>query len=116
MEPVQGAPATEDTEVWVLFDRDHIYVTGRCWDSAPESQWVVNEMRRDSNSNYQNENITFLLDTFYDRRNAVYLMVTPIGGRMDAQVTDERDYNGDWNPIWDVQTGLVEHRPERPDI
>ena len=108
MEPVQGAPATEETEVWVLFDRDHIYVTGRCWDSAPESQWVVNEMRRDSNSNYQNENITFLLDTFYDRRNAVYLMVTPIGGRMDAQVTDERDYNGDWNPIWDVETGRFE--------
>ena len=108
MEPVQGAPATEKTEMWVLFDRDHIYLTGRCWDSAPESEWVVNEMRRDSMSNYQNENITFLLDTFYDRRNAVYLMVNPIGGRMDAQVTDERDYNGDWNPIWEVETGRFE--------
>ena len=45
--PLEGTPATEETEVWVFFDRDHLYISARCWDSAPESQWVVNDMRRD---------------------------------------------------------------------
>ena len=105
VEPVAGVPASERTEAWILFDDDSVYISARCWDSAPESQWVVNELRRDSMNTFQNENLTILLDTFYDRRNAVYLLVTPLGGRLDGQVTDERDFNGDWNPIWDVETG-----------
>ena len=40
-EPIEGAAATEQTEAWVLFDDDNIYVSGRCWDSTPESRWVV---------------------------------------------------------------------------
>ena len=47
-EPIEGAAATERTEAWVLFDDDNIYVSGRCWDSAPESRWVASEMRRGS--------------------------------------------------------------------
>ena len=107
-EPNEGALATEKTEAWVLFDDDNIYVSARAWDSAPESQWIANEMRRDSFNIVQNEGIHISFDTFYDRRNAVIFNVTPIGGRMDGQTTDERNYNGDWNPIWEVRTGRFE--------
>ena len=107
-EPNEGAPATEKTEAWVLFDDNNIYVSVRAWDSAPESQWIVNEMRRDNFAILQNEGIQLSFDTFYDRRNAVIFNVTAIGGRMDGQATDERSWNGDWNPIWDVRTGRFE--------
>ena len=106
VEPLEGAPATEETEVWVLFDRDNLYVSGRCWDSAPESEWVANEMRRDGMG--QGEYLGILLDTFYDRRNAVEFVVNPLGGRMDGQITNERGWNGDWNPVWDVRVGRFE--------
>src|SRR5258707_197892 len=33
MEPAGGAPASERTEVWLLFDADNIYVTMRAWES-----------------------------------------------------------------------------------
>ena len=62
-------------------------------------------MRRDSFNIVQNNQFMILLDTSYDRRNAVLFAINPIGGRMDGQVTDERQYNGDWNPVWDVKTG-----------
>ena len=106
-EPVSGLSPTEQTEVWVFFDRDQVYVSVRCWESHPE-RMVANEMRRDSRNLIQNEFVGFFFDTFYDRRNAVVFGVTPIGGRMDGQVTDERQYNSDWNPIWDVATGRFE--------
>jgi len=104
-EPDEGAIATEKTEAWVTFDDDNVYVSARAWDSAPESRWIANEMRRDSFNIMQNEAIHTSFDTFYDRRNGVVFNVTPIGGRMDGQISDERNWNGDWNPIWDVQTG-----------
>ena len=105
LEPNVGEPETEKTEVWLFFDDTNFYVAARLWHSLPESQWIVNEMRRDSFNLLSNEGFGFLLDTFYDRRNGILFRVNPLGGRMDAQITNERDFNGDWNPIWDVRTG-----------
>ena len=104
-EPQMGEPASEKTDGWVFFDDTSIYVVARCWDSAPESEWVVNEMRRDNTTITQNQQVAFLLDTFYDRRNAVIFNINPIGGRMDGQITNESTFNGDWNPVWDIKTG-----------
>ena len=47
-EPSAGLLATEQTDIWILFDDDNLYISARCWDSAPESEWVANEMRRDN--------------------------------------------------------------------
>ena len=104
-EPLQGAPATEKTEAWVLFDDDNFYLSARCWDSAPESEWVLNEMRRDNNTISANEAIFMFLDPFYDRRNGHMFIINALAGRQDAQTTDERTYDGDWNIVWDAQTG-----------
>ena len=104
-EPVEGALATEKSEVWVLFDDEHFYISFRCWAENPDIELVANDMRRDSFGVASGEFVDLIFDTFYDHRNSVNLTVNPIGGRMDGQITDERDYFGDWNPIWDVRTG-----------
>ena len=36
--PDEGEPATERTEAWVLFDDDSIYISARCYDTAPPSE------------------------------------------------------------------------------
>ena len=104
-EPTAGAPATERTEAWVFFDDTNLYIAARLWDAAPESEWVVNEMRRDSGTVSQNEGVGILLDTFHDRRNGLFFTVSPIGGRADGEVSNERSYNRDWNPVWTLETG-----------
>ncbi len=104
-EPQEGPPATEETEVWVLFDDDNFYLVVRCWNSAPESEWVIRDMRRDSFNVTSGEYVGVLLDTFYDRRNGYNFGINPIGGRIDAQMTNERGFNMDWNPIWELRTG-----------
>ena len=103
--PDVGAPATERTEAWILFDETNIYVSARLWDSAPESQWVANEMRRDTSQLRQNDTFAVLFDTFYDRRNGVHFYTNPLGARADQQFTNEGNPNSDWNPVWDVRTG-----------
>ena len=103
--PDIGAPATERTEAWILFDDTNVYVSARVWDSAPESQWVANEMRRDTSQLRQNDTFTAFFDTFYDRRNGFNFYTNPLGARADQQFTNEGNPNSDWNPVWDVRTG-----------
>lgn len=107
LEPRNGEPATEKTEVWLAFDAKQIYVSMRVWESRPE-RMVVNEMRRDSNNIRLGESIWFAFDTFHDRRNAVQFEVNPLGGRTDAQSTNERQYNPDWNLVWDLSVGTFD--------
>lgn len=103
--PVEGAPATEKTEAWIMFDDANVYVSARVWDSAPESEWVANEMRRDTSQLRQNDTFGVFLDTFYDRRNGFNFYTNPLGARADSQFTNEGNPNGDWNPVWNVRTG-----------
>ena len=106
--PDEGAPATEPTELWLLFDDDNVYVSARCWDSQPE-RMVANEMTRDARAIWRNDSLSVLFDTFHDRRNGMAFMTTPLGGLLDILVTDERNVNLDWNTVWDAQTSLFEH-------
>ena len=106
--PDEGAPATEKTEAWIMFDADNIYVAGRIWDSAPPSQWVANEMRRDTRTLRQNDTFAVILDTFYDRRNGVAFYTNPLGAIADFAITNEGNPNSDWNPVWDVRVGRFE--------
>jgi hypothetical protein len=104
VEPALGEPATERTEVWLAYDRDYVYVTFRCWDTQPERR-VTRDMRRDGSAMFSGDDVAyFYLDTFYDRRNGVTFTINSLGGRSDGQVTGDQ-YNGDWNPIYDLATG-----------
>ena len=107
IEPDHSSPATEKTEVWIMFDRTHLYVSVRCWDSHAE-RIVANEMRRDNGSVFSGDYIAFNFDTFYDRRNATDFAVNPVGGRADGQITNEDLYSMDWNTVWDLETSRFE--------
>ena len=102
--PDEGAASTEETEAWVFFDTEGLYVSARLWDSAPH-QLIANEMQRDSFQIVNNDFFSVVLDTFYDRRNGVAFTANAIGGFLDFEITDEGNPNLDWNPIWDVRTG-----------
>ena len=102
-DPQEGAPASEKTEVWIFFDDDTLYVSARCWESRPD-RMIANEMRRDNTNVLQNDGFAFAIDPFYDRRNALAFEANSIGGRVDAQFTNESQANLDWNPVWELKT------------
>jgi hypothetical protein len=106
-EPVEGAAATEKTEFWIFFDGDTFYVTFRNWESNPAAI-VANEMRRDNNNIFQGDNVAFILDTFHDQRNGVEFAINQLGGRWDGQISNERQFNADWNPVYDLAIGHFE--------
>ena len=106
--PNEGAPATERTDAWVAYDDTTVYLSCRCWDSAPPEAWTANEYRRDTSQLRQNDMFGALLDTFHDRRNGFNFYTNPLGARADQVVSNEGNPNADWNPVWFVRTGRFE--------
>ena len=106
--PVAGNPSSEQTDVWIAFDDDNLYITCQCWDSAAPDDWVINEYRRDSDGLRNNEHFGVMLDTFYDRRNGLVFYANPLGARADYAVVGEGGPNKDWNPVWDVEGGTFD--------
>ncbi len=105
-EPREGQPATEKTEAWILFDDTNLYIVARNWNSQPERE-VANEMRRDNGNILGNDNFTFVIDTFHDKRNGYLFQTNPLGALRDMTVTDDQQ-NSAWNGIWYVKTAKFE--------
>jgi len=105
VEPASGEPATERTEAWIAFDEDNVYVSFKVWDSQMETL-IATEMRRDSTNSWQgNDLVSFIFDTFYDRRSSFTFTMNPLGGRSDGTMVNDRQYSSDWNPVWEMKPG-----------
>ena len=103
--PDAGAPATERSDLWITYDDRNIYLSCRCYETAPPAEWIVNELRRDTGGLRNNEHIGVLFDTFYDRRSGFAFYTNPLGARADYSIVDEGGSNTDWNPVWTSKTG-----------
>ena len=92
VEPDGGQAATERTETWVAFDDDHVYVSFKVWDRNMDTL-IATEMRRDSTNSWQgNDLVSFIFDTFYDRRTSFTFTMNPLGGRSDGTMVNDRQY------------------------
>ncbi len=123
--PDEGQPATQRTEVRVLFTDDTLYFGVVCYDKDP-SAIIMSDSRRDSSMN-DADSFQMVLDTFQDRQNGFVFGTTPAGQEYDGQVTDEgggrgsfrrggggggfsrgsgNGFNLNWDGAWQVQTEI----------
>jgi uncharacterized protein DUF5916/cellulose/xylan binding protein with CBM9 domain len=101
--PRTGAPATDRTEVRVLYDDDTLYVGITCFDPEPE-RIVIKELKEDFDIN-GTDMVQLIIDSLHDRRSAFALSVNAAGARRDTQVSETGASNNDWDGVWDVKTG-----------
>lgn len=97
VEPIEGAPPGERTEVRVLFDADNLYLAIRCYDSEPD-RIVARQMARDSELN-SDDFVTIVIDTFRDRRTGYLFQVSAAGAKVDGLLEPGRQRN-DWDGLW----------------
>ncbi len=91
-EPNDGAPATEKTEVRVLFDEDAIYVAVWAWDSNPEGILPGESVRDYEVSDA--DAVLMIFDTFNDQQNGFVFGTTPAGIEYDGQVASQGSGGG----------------------
>jgi hypothetical protein len=107
-EPRPGTPASEDTEVRVLYDERGVYFGIRAHDSEP-GRLVRDLHGRDvaplsANQFWgQDDAVALILDTFHDGRNGYYFSVNPNGARTDGLISNEGQLlNFDWQGVWEA--------------
>ena len=106
-EPVEGAPATFDTEVRVLYSEDYLYLGVHAFDDAPD-QLVITDLSRDYNTRSV-DSFAVVLDTFHDRRNSYMFQTNPAGSKWDGQSFNEgQSFDRNWDAVWHVRSRIVE--------
>ena len=127
--PVEGDPASEETEVRVAFDDKNLYFGIICFDSDP-GNIVVTQNRRDAELR-DTDSIQILLDTFNDDQNAFIFGTSPTGIEFDAQVSKAGQQRGggggparaggaggaqrggasafnlNWDAVWEVRSQIT---------
>ena len=107
IQPDQGEPATEASEVRILYDDKKLYFGFIFYDEMDKI--VANDMRRDSPGLRSNDYGFLLLDTYNDRRNAVFFRFTPVGGMEDTAVSNSGgSLNTSWDIVWECRCRINE--------
>jgi hypothetical protein len=102
-DPIEGAPASENTEVRVIVAADAIYFSVRADDSSGGVRATLTD--RDGYGR-SDDYVRFVLDTFHDQRRAYVFMVNPLGVQGDGLWIEGRGGRGgpiDWSPdfLWE---------------
>jgi Domain of unknown function (DUF5916)/Carbohydrate family 9 binding domain-like len=125
VEPREGIPASERTEVRLVYDDQAVYVGVVCFDSDP-SGIITSDSRRDSSLSDQ-DSFQMIFDTYHDRQNGFVFGTNSAGAEYDAQVRNEGQtqpsgpptlggtssgsgsgVNANWDGAWEVKTRVTE--------
>jgi len=87
-EPREGEPATEKTEVRILYTRHAVYFGIHCYDSAP-TRIVATELRRDVSQDLD-DHFEILINSNHDRRGGYVFEINPLGTQSDGLVVEEQ--------------------------
>jgi hypothetical protein len=123
-QPDEGQPASENTEVRMVFTRDTLYIGVVCFDRDPSSI-IVSDSRRDADLE-DTDSFRLIFDTYRDRQNGFVFGTNPAGIEYDGQVTNEGQgggglgagqrqqggsgsgFNINWDAAWQVRTRIDE--------
>ena len=104
-EPDEGVPATDETEVWFLYDDDTLYIGAICHDSEPE-KIIHKELKWDGNIG-ADDAIAFIIDTYHDRRTGYFISLNPNGAQSDATFEVGKGSNYSWDGIWETSARIT---------
>ena len=101
--PTEGAPPTFNSEVWVLFDDEALYVGAKLHDPNPDS--IVSRIgRRDADLN--GDWFYVGIDSYHDRRTGFFFGVYASGSITDGTLYNDSWDDDSWDGIWEAVHGI----------
>src|SRR5262245_24542683 len=102
--PAEGEPATEKTEVRVLYDDNSIYVGARLFDSDPNGV-RAQLARRDASTEADLFEVAF--DSYHDHSTAFVFGVNASGVKSDRVIpNDGNGFDDGWDPVWQASAAI----------
>jgi hypothetical protein len=98
--PSEGQPASERTEIRILYDDDALYVGAKMFDrQAPRSRVGRRDMGMSAS-----DWLTVIIDARHDHRTSFGFEVNPAGVRRDQTRADNAGEDDSWDPVWEGAT------------
>ena len=101
-EPIDGAPATQRTEVYLGYDQSHLYAVFLAFDTNPA---LIRANLASRENIGGDDSVELTIDTFNDQRTAYTFRVTPLGMQWDARWTEgfsnRSGFDTTWESVWD---------------
>jgi hypothetical protein len=105
--PATGLPATQRTEVRVLYDDAQLYFGAMVYDT--ETDGIIRKGLRRDFASTEDDIFGVALDTYLDKRNAFYFFINPNGAIRDSQAFDNSRISGtEWDGVIHVRTALLD--------
>jgi len=104
--PYNGNPATEKTEVKIIYDNNAVYIAAKMFDSHPDSIYTT-LTKRDAGFESETDVFMIQLSTFNDGINASIFMVTAAGVQTDIKVSNN-DEDLNWDAVWESAIKIVD--------
>jgi len=104
-DPDEGKPATEATEVRILYDDDAVYVGARMFDSEP-AKIARRLTRRDGDTDGVADWIIVGFDAHHDRLTGSMFSVTAAGSVGDGVLFNDSDDDETWDGVWDAAVSI----------
>jgi Carbohydrate family 9 binding domain-like len=105
LDPNEGQPASERTDVRFLYDTNNLYVYIYAYDRRPELIRGTS-MNRDGNFG-GDDTVRVYLDPLNTRRNGYQFVLNSLGGRIDQLIQNNSDFIREWNTIWTGKAKVV---------
>ena len=120
LDPNEGQPVSERTEVYFVYDAEALYVGARLYDSGPVSRRLV---RRDAQVN-DSDWLIVALDSYHDHLTSFRFSVNPAGVRRDEAFSSGGNRGGTtsggavierggmadvtWDPVWEATATVTD--------
>jgi hypothetical protein len=103
LDPAEGQPVSERTEIRVLFDEEALYVGAWLFDrNAPRARLGRRDM-----SMAASDWLTLIFDSQHDHRTAFGFEINPAGVRRD-QTRSPNNEDDSWEPVWEGATTVTD--------
>ena len=102
-EPEEGQPATERTELRILYDNTSLYVGVRLFDGEPDK--IVKRLsRRDDQPDA--DRFTFYVDALHDKLTGASFEVSAGGAQRDTIISNDTNRDSSWDGVWESAVSI----------
>jgi hypothetical protein len=104
--PGNGTPPSERTELYLLYDKDALYIAARMWDRGSPHEITRNVLKQ-GNTLAEEDRLAVVLDPFNTGRNGYRFEVNANGVRNDMLYVNNQ-LQSEWTVIWEAASDVGE--------
>ncbi len=107
IEPNNGILGSENTEFWVGYDDNALYIGAMMYDGNPDS--IVARMSRRDQGGETSDILYIAIDSYLDKRSGFMFGINPIGSISDFTLSNDSNIDDAWDGIWNSQGRINEN-------